>query len=112
MKMRDTKVLRGKRAVAQIGCDHPENDYNKWPQETVALAVALPDEVKILSQQDDKLSYLFQLTPDNSGRINYVMEMWWRKSEWLADRSDDELLSGILESVRDAARPISVVRLR
>lgn len=112
MKMLDTKVLRGKRAVAQIGCDHPENDYTKWPKETVALAVALPEEVQILSQQDDKLSYLFQVTPDEKQEINYVMDMWWRKSEWLADRSDDELLSGILESVREAARPVQIERLR
>ena len=31
MKMRDTRVLRGGRAVAQIGCDHPYNYYAKWP---------------------------------------------------------------------------------
>lgn len=112
MKMRDTKVLRGQRALAQIGTDHPENDYNKWPMETVALAVALPDEVQILSQQDDKLSYLFQVTPNAKGEISYVFDMFWRKSSWLADRSDDELLSGVMESVREAAKPIRVERIR
>ena len=45
MKMLDTKVVKEDRAVAQIGTDHPENDYNKWPKETVALAVALPEDV-------------------------------------------------------------------
>ena len=112
MKMLDTQVLRGQRAVAQIGCDHPENDYNKWPKETVALAVALPEGVQILSQRDDKLSYLFQVTPNEEGRIDYVMDMWWRKSTWLDDRTNDELLSGVLESVREAARPIRVERIR
>lgn len=112
MKMRGTKVLRGARAVAQIGCDHPENDYAKWPEETVALAVALPEGVRIVSQEDDKTSYLFQVTPDAEGRIDYVFDMWWRKSAWLADRSDDELLSGVLESVREAALPVRVVRLK
>ncbi|MBR1995145.1 MAG: DUF4861 family protein, partial [Alistipes sp.] len=112
MKMLDTQVLRGQRAVAQIGCDHPENDYNKWPKETVALAVALPEGVQILSQRDDKLSYLFQVTPNAEGRIDYVMDMWWRKSTWLDDRTNDELLSGVLESVREAARPIRVERIR
>ncbi len=112
MKMLDTKVLRGERAVAQIGCDHPENDYDKWPKETVALAAALPDGVRIVSKEDDKTSYLFQVTPDAEGRIDYVFDMWWRKSSWLADRSDDELLSGVLESVREAARPVTVTRLK
>lgn len=112
MKMRDTKVLRGERAVAQIGTDHPENDYEKWPMETVALAVALPEGVEILSQEDDQLSYLFQLTPNSSGEIDYVFDMFWRKSEWLSDRSDDELLSGVMESVRMAAQPVRVERIR
>lgn len=112
MKMRDTRVLRGGRAVAQIGCDHPENDYAKWPVETVALAVALPEGVRIVSKEDDKASYLFQVAPDAEGRIDYVFDMWWRKSGWLADRSDDELLSGVLESVRAAARPVRVERLK
>ena len=112
MKMRDTRVLRGGRAVAQIGCDHPENDYAKWPVETVALAVALPEGVRIVSKADDKASYLFQVAPDAEGRIDYVFDMWWRKSGWLADRSDDELLSGVLESVRAAARPVRVERLK
>lgn len=112
MKMRDTRVLRGRRAVAQIGADHPENDYNKWPMETVALAVALPEEVQILSQEDDKLSYLFQVTPNAKGEIDYVFDMFWRKSAWLADRSDDELLSGVMESVREAAKPVRVERIR
>ena len=112
MKMLDTQVLRGERAVAQIGCDHPENDYDKWPKETVALAVALPEGVRILSREDDAASYLFQVAPDAAGRIDYVFDMWWRKSGWLADRSDDELLSGVLESVREAAKPVRVVRLK
>ncbi len=112
MKMRDTRVLRGKRALAQIGADHPENDYNKWPMETVALAVALPDEVQILSQQDDKLSYLFQVTPNAKGEIDYHFDMFWRKSAWLDDRSDDELLSGVMESVREAAGEVRVERIR
>ena len=112
MKMRGTRVLRGDRTVAQIGCDHPENDYAKWPEETVALAVALPEGVRIVSKEDDKASYLFQVAPDAQGRIDYVFDMWWRKSGWLADRSDDELLSGVLESVREAARPVRVERLK
>ena len=112
MKMRDTRVLQGRRAVAQIGADHPENDYNKWPMETVALAVALPEGVQILSQEDDKLSYLFQVTPNAKGEIDYVFDMFWRKSAWLADRSDDELLSGVMESVREAAKPVRVERVR
>lgn len=109
MKMLDTKVVKEDRAVAQIGTDHPENDYNKWPKETVALAVALPENVKILSAEDDKLSYLYQVTPTNN-RISYVMDMWWRKSSWLSELSDEELMTGALASVKKAAQPIVVER--
>lgn len=111
MKMLDTKVIKEDRAVAQIGTDHPENDYNKWPKETVALAVALPEDVKILSAEDDKLSYLYQVTPTNN-RISYVMDMWWRKSSWLSELSDEELMSGALASVKKAAQPIVVERTK
>ncbi|MBR0330145.1 MAG: DUF4861 family protein [Alistipes sp.] len=111
MKMLDTKVVKEDRAVAQIGTDHPENDYNKWPKETVALAVALPEDVKILSAEDDKLSYLYQVTPTNN-RISYVMDMWWRKSSWLSELSDEELMSGALASVKKAAQPIVVERTK
>ena len=111
MKMLDTKVVKEDRAVAQIGTDHPENDYNKWPKETVALAVALPEDVKILSAEDDKLSYLYQVTPTNN-RISYMMDMWWRKSSWLSELSDEELMTGALASVKKAAQPIVVERTK
>ena len=111
MKMLDTKVVKEDRAVAQIGTDHPENDYDKWPKETVALAVALPEDVKILSAEDDKLSYLYQVTPTNN-RISYVMDMWWRKSSWLSELSDEELMTGALASVKKAAQPIVVERTK
>lgn len=111
MKMLDTKVVKEDRAVAQIGTDHPENDYDKWPKETVALAVALPENVKILSAEDDKLSYLYQVTPTNN-RISYVMDMWWRKSSWLSELSDEELMTGALASVKKAAQPIVVERTK
>ena len=111
MKMLDTKVVKEDRAVAQIGTDHPENDYDKWPKETVALAVALPEDVKILSAEDDKLSYLYQVTPTDN-RISYVMDMWWRKSSWLSELSDEELMTGALASVKKAAQPIVVERTK
>ncbi|MBQ5718412.1 MAG: DUF4861 domain-containing protein, partial [Alistipes sp.] len=80
-------------------------------KETVALAVALPEDVKILSAEDDKLSYLYQVTPTNN-RISYVMDMWWRKSSWLSELSDEELMTGALASVKKAAQPIVVERTK
>ncbi|MDO4758321.1 MAG: DUF4861 family protein [Rikenellaceae bacterium] len=112
MKMLDTKSIKEERAVAQIGADHPENDYDRWPKETVALAVALPEGVEILSAEDDKLSYLYQLTPNAEGEISYVFDMFWRKSTWLADLSDDELLTGVLAAAKEAAKPIVVERIQ
>lgn len=112
MKMLETQFIKEERAVAQIGTDHPENDYDKWPKETVALAVALPDNVKIVSAEDDKLSYLYQLTPDSEGKIAYHFDMNWRKSEWLKDLSDEELLTDVLEKAKAAAEPIVVERIK
>ena len=112
MKMLDNASLREERAVAQIGCDHPENDYNKWPKETVALAVALPEGVEIIGREDDKLSYLFQVTPNKEGRIDYVFDMFWKKSGWLADQTNEQLLEGVLASVNEAAKPIKVERIK
>lgn len=112
MKMAGTSVRRSERAVSQIGVDHPENDFEKWPKETVALAVALPDEVEILSREDDKLSYLFQVTPNEQGEIDYVFDMYWRKSSWLDDYTDIDLVDALLESVKKAAGPIKVERIK
>lgn len=112
MKMLDTKSIKEERAVAQIGCDHPENDYAKWPKETVALAVALPEEVEILSAEDDQLSYLYQLTPNAEGVIKYHFDMNWRKSEWLSSLSDEELLTDVLAKAKAAAEPIVVERVK
>ncbi len=111
MKMAGTSVRRTPRAVSQIGVDHPENDFEKWPKETVALAVALPDDVEILSREDDKLSYLFQVTPNERGEIDYVFDMYWRKSSWLDEYSDIDLVEGLLESVQKSAGPIKVERI-
>ena len=67
---------------------------------------------QIASQTDDRTSYLFQLTPDARGRIDYVFEMIWRKSEWLKDRSDTECVLGLMESVGAARTPVVVSRIR
>ena len=112
MKMLDTKSIKEERAVAQIGCDHPENDYEKWPKETVALAVALPEEVEILSAEDDQLSYLYQLTPNAEGEIAYHFDMNWRKSSWLSSLTDEELLTDVLQQAKKAAEPIKVERVK
>ena len=112
MKMLDTKSIKEERAVAQIGCDHPENDYEKWPKETVALAVALPEEVEILSAEDDQLSYLYQLTPNAEGEISYHFDMNWRKSSWLDGMTDEELLTDVLKKAKAAAEPIAVERVK
>ena len=111
MKMLDTKSIKEERAVAQIGCDHPENNYEKWPKETVALAVALPENVQILSAEDDALSYLYQLAPDAEGKICYHFDMNWRKSEWLSDLTDEELLIDVLQKAKKAAEPIVIERI-
>lgn len=112
MKMADTFVRRNERTVAQIGVDHPENDYNKWPKECVALAVSLPEEVKILSAEDDKLSYLYQVTPDENGHIDYVFDMAWRKSSWLDEYSSFDIIDSLFESTQKAAGPIRIQRIK
>ena len=110
MKMADNKVYRDNDVIAAFGCDYPENDTLKWEKESVGLAVAVPQK-QVVSQIDDKTSYLFQLTPDARGRIDYVFEMIWRKSEWLKKRSDTECVLGLMESVRSARTAVIVSRI-
>lgn len=111
MKMAEHEVLRDRGTTAVFGRDFPENDTLKWERESVALAVSVPEK-QIVSQIDDKTSYLYQLTPDERGHIDYVFEMLWRKSEWLKNRTDEECLLGSMESVQKACSPVLVSRIR
>ena len=111
MKMAESEVCKNDNVIAAFGRDFPENDTVKWERERVGLAVAVPQR-QIASQTDDRTSYLFQLTPDARGRIDYVFEMIWRKSEWLKDRSDTECVLGLMESVGAARTPGVVSRIR
>ncbi|MFR5934789.1 MAG: DUF4861 family protein [Alistipes shahii] len=111
MKMAESEVCKNDNVIAAFGRDFPENDTVKWERESVGLAVAVPQRL-IVSQTDDKTSYLFQLTPDARGRIDYAFEMIWRKSEWLKDRSDTECVLGLMESVGAARTPVVVSRIR
>ena len=110
MKMAGNKVYRDDNVIAAFGRDYPENDTLKWEKESVGLAVAVPQK-QVVSQIDDKTSYLFQLAPDTRGRIDYVFEMIWRKSEWLKDRSDTQCVLGLMESVRSARTAVVVSRI-
>lgn len=111
MKMARHRVERDSDRVAVWGCDFPENDTLKWERESVGLAVAVPSE-QIVSRIDDRTSYLFQLTPDKRGRIDYAFGMCWRRSEWFDGLSDEECLARLMESVSEARKPVEVVRVR
>lgn len=111
VKMAEQTVERTGNVIAAYGRDFPENDTLKWERESVALAVAVPQE-RIVSAQDDKTSYLFQLRPDRRGRIDYVFEMLWRRSRWLDALSDDECLARAAEDVVRELQPVEVVRIR
>lgn len=111
MKMAEHRVERGEDWVAAWGRDFPENDTLKWERESVGLAVALP-AAQIVSRVDDRTSYLFQLTPDERGRIDYVFGMCWRRSEWLDGLSDGECLERLAETVRRARIEPRVERIR
>lgn len=111
MKMAESKEYKKDNVIAAFGRDFPENDTLKWERERVGLAVAVPQK-QIASQIDDKTSYLFQLAPDARGRIDYVFEMLWRKSEWLKGRSDTECILGLMGSVRTGQTAVIVSRIR
>lgn len=110
MKMAGNRVYKQDNIIAAFGRDYPENDTLKWEKESVGLAVAVPQK-QVVSQVDDKTSYLFQLTPDVRGRIDYSFEMLWRKSEWLRNLSDTECILGLMESVRASRTAVVVSRI-
>lgn len=107
MKMAEHRVKREAGTVGIFGRDFPENDTTKWQRESVALAIAVPQE-QIVGQQDDKNNYLFQLRPDQRGRIDCDFEMLWRRSQWLDGKSDDDCLQLALETVARELQPVRV----
>ena len=111
VRMIENKVVKDQEVITAYGRDYPENDTLKWERESVALAVAVP-RGQIVSQIDDKSSYLFQLTPDAAGRIDYSAGMLWRRSGWLEDRGEDEFLLDEINTLRQARRKVIVSRLR
>lgn len=111
VRMAANRVLRERGLVATWGTDFPENDTLRWERESVALAVAVPPG-RIVSQTDDGTSYLFQLAPDERGRIDYRFGMLWRRSEWLRGLSDEECLKRLCEELRAACAPVVVTRLK
>lgn len=108
MKMAENEVRRTETAIAAVGCDFPENDTLKWERERVGLSIAVPAD-RIVSRIDDRTSYLFQLAPDAEGRIDYVFDMWWRRSSWLKEIPDGEFPERMLERL-DAEAPEAEVR--
>lgn len=111
MKMAGNEVCRTQTAIAAAGCDFPENDTLKWQRERVGLAIAVP-EARIVSRIDDRTSYLFQLTPDADGRIDYVFDMWWRRSSWLSEIPDAGFPARMLERLAGELPEPEVRRLR
>lgn len=104
------KSMAGEGVLMTWGTDYPENDKTKWEPETVGLVVAVPAG-RIVSQIDDGTSYLFQVTPDAGGRIDYGFEMIWRKSTWL-DFGHKGFFDLMKESVAGMRRPVEVKRLK
>lgn len=111
MKMVEHRAERGENTAAIFGRDFPENDTTKWVRESVALAIAVPQE-QIAGRRDDKTSYLFQLRPDAQGRIDYVFEMLWRRSKWLDGLSDEQCMQLGLETVTRELQPVRVEKLK
>ena len=111
MKMVEHQAERTDNSAAIFGRDFPENDTTKWERESVALAIALPQE-QIAGRQDDPASYLFQLRPDARKHIDYTFEMLWRRSRWLDGLSDRECMELALETVTRELQPVRVERLK
>ena len=111
MKMSGNGMRRTETAIAACGCDFPENDTLKWERERVGLAIAVPAD-RIVSRIDDRTSYLFQLTPDPEGRIDYVFDMWWRRSSWLSEIPDSAIPGRMLERLGETVPEPEVRRLR
>ncbi len=111
MKMAEHEVLHGDDWVAAWGEDFPENDTLKWERESVGLAVKV-DRRQIAGKCEDDGSYLFLLSPDSDGHIDYSMEMLWRKSRWLDPYSDGEILRRMPADLHESRSRVVVRRLK
>lgn len=111
MRIKENRVRRAADAVAEWGCDYPETDTVKWERESIGMAVAVPQE-QVVSQYDDKSSYLVQLAPDARGHIDYTAGFVWRKSSWLDGRTDEACLDELLATLRTARHKARATRIR
>lgn len=111
MRIKENRVKRSDDFIAEWGRDFPETDTLKWERESVGLAISVAEE-QVVSQIDDKSSYLVQMTPDARGHIDYTAGMIWRRSEWLDGRSDDECLDELTETLRTARHKAAIKRIK
>lgn len=111
VRMARNEAVKDREVIASLGEDYPCADTLDRERERVGLVVAVPQE-QVVSQIDDPTSYLFQLKPDARGRIDYIAQMLWRRSDWLQGRSDDECMLAMLDAARLCRRKVIVSRIR
>ncbi len=92
MKMADHTFYKNDDGIAAVwGTDFPVVDTVKYGKQTLGMAVDVPRR-HIASAIDDKDNYLFQLQPDERGRIYYRFTFSSAKEEF-GFRSDEEFFT-------------------
>ncbi len=78
----DVRFSDGKGLVADWGRDFPVTDTIKYPQQTVGLAVNIPEKYVLREVVDDKQNYLYIVRPDANNEIRYGISFAAQKEEF------------------------------
>ena len=81
-------ISDGKGMTAIWGTDWPVNDTVKYAKETVGLAVEIPQNY-ITTELKDKPNYLYGITPDAEGKIEYRMVVCAEKENFGVKSASD-----------------------
>lgn len=71
----------GKGMTAVWGRDWPVNDTVKYAKQTVGLAVEIPERY-LVREMEDKVNYLYEIRPDETGQIRYRMTVCAEKEKF------------------------------
>ncbi|MDR2937058.1 MAG: DUF4861 domain-containing protein [Rikenellaceae bacterium] len=77
----DVKFSDGKGLVADWGRDFPVTDTVKYPQQTVGMAVNVPEKY-VVREAEDKQNYLYIVRPDANNEIRYGISFAAQKEEF------------------------------
>lgn len=107
MKMaKHTSYVNGRGEAAVWGEDYPVNDTVAFSKQTCGLAVTISPKY-IKQQTNDTLNYLYVLTPDSTGNINYWLTVCAEKENF-GYKNDRDFFGYVDRWAAEIDKPITI----